>query len=110
MYQVECLLFLSFLDDHHRDHLKYCDLTADRQRGAHALLWREQHDLAASHLERRSPALSYAIKQLSIYTVVLVRFAGSTRAIIFCLVRVGSNEENKIEVKNEQEQNYIFIG
>ena len=36
-----------------RDHLEYCDLAADRQRRAYALV-REQHALTASRMERLS--------------------------------------------------------
>ena len=51
-----------------RDHLEYCDLAADRQRRAYALV-REQHALTVSSAEHRSSALSDALKQLPIYTV-----------------------------------------
>ena len=46
----------------------YCDLAADRQRRAYALV-REQHALSVSHVERQNSALSDALKQLPIYTV-----------------------------------------
>ena len=51
-----------------RDHLEYCDLAADRQRRAYALV-REQHALIVFRVERRCSALSDALKQLRIYTV-----------------------------------------
>ena len=51
-----------------RDHLEYCDLAADRQRRAYALV-REQHALTISRVERRNSSLSDALKQLLIYTV-----------------------------------------
>ena len=44
-----------------RDHLEYCDLAADRQRRAYALV-REQHALNVSRVERRNSALSDAFK------------------------------------------------
>ena len=51
-----------------RDHLEYCDLAADRQRRAYALV-REQHALNVSRVERRNSALFDTLKQLSIYTI-----------------------------------------
>ena len=51
-----------------RGHLEYCDLAADRQRRAYALV-REQHALTVSRVERRNSALSDALKQLPIYTI-----------------------------------------
>ena len=51
-----------------RDHLEYCDLAADRQRRAYALV-REQHALSVSHVERQNSALSDALKQLPIYAI-----------------------------------------
>ena len=51
-----------------RDHLGYCDLAADRQRRAYALV-REQHALSVSHVERQNSALSDALKQLPIYAI-----------------------------------------
>ena len=51
-----------------RGHLEYCDLAADRQRRAYALV-REQHALTISRVERRNSSLSDALKQLLIYTV-----------------------------------------
>ena len=49
-----------------RDRLEYCDLAADSQRRAYALV-REQHALAVSRVERRNSALSDVLKQLLIY-------------------------------------------
>ena len=51
-----------------RDHLEYCDLAADCQRRAYALV-REQHALTVSHVARRNSVVSDALKQLPIYTV-----------------------------------------
>ena len=51
-----------------RGHVEYCDLAADPQRRAYALV-REQHALTVSRVERRNSALSDAIKLLNIYTV-----------------------------------------
>ena len=51
-----------------RDHLEYCDLAADRQRRAYALV-REQHALNVSRVERRNSALFDTLKQLYIYTI-----------------------------------------
>ena len=52
-----------------RDHLEYCDLAADRQRRAYALV-RQQHALTVSRVELRNSALSDALKQLPIiYTI-----------------------------------------
>ena len=48
-----------------RDHLEYCDLAADRQRRAYALV-RQQHALTVSRVELRNSALSDALKQLPI--------------------------------------------
>ena len=51
-----------------RDHLEYCDLAADRQRRAYALV-REQHALTVSRVERRNSALSDALKKVLTYSI-----------------------------------------
>ena len=51
-----------------RYHLEYCDLAANRQRCAHALV-REEHALTVSRVEHRNSALSDALKELPIYTI-----------------------------------------
>ena len=51
-----------------RDQLEYCDLAADRQRRAYALV-REQHAITVSRVERRNSALSDAFKQRPSYTI-----------------------------------------
>ena len=51
-----------------RDHLEHCELAADRQRRAYALV-REQHALTVSRAERRNSALSDSLKELPIYAV-----------------------------------------
>ena len=51
-----------------RDQLEYCDLAADRQRRAYALV-REQHAITVSRVERRNSAVSDAFKQRPTYTI-----------------------------------------
>ena len=51
-----------------RNHLEYCDLVADRQRRAYAL-FREQHALTVSRMERRNSSFSDVLKQPPIYTI-----------------------------------------
>ena len=50
-----------------RDHLVHCNLAADRQRRAYALV-REQHALEVSRVERRNSELFGGLKHFRIYT------------------------------------------
>ena len=47
-----------------RDHLEYCDLAADRQQNAYALV-RQQHTLIVFRVEHRLSALSDALPDIA---------------------------------------------
>ncbi len=51
-----------------RDHLEYCDLAADRQRRAYAIV-REMHALTVARIERRNSALSDGLNKVPIYAI-----------------------------------------
>ena len=80
-----------------RDHLEYCDLTADRQRRAYSPV-HEQHALTVSRVEHCNSALSDALKQLRIYTIGSWVWVYDTAATI----RQGARSGTEVKVLKEK--------